>query len=183
MSDTIYVIRHAEKPDGSAVGVNTYGITDPDSLVVRGWQRAGALACFFGSIGGPRMPDRIYASASTKLHTPEGKVGSKSERPAETVSVLAEKVGLKVVEKFAKGQEAGLATEITALQGTTLVCWQHEAIPTIASAIVGASAQLPQSWPANRFDVVWRFVRSDPSWTFDQICQLLLPGDGALVIS
>ena len=179
MTDTIYVIRHAEKPDGNAMGVNAMGGAAPESLIVRGWQRAGALASFFGSNGGLPAPDRIYASASTKLHTPEGKVGSKSERPDETVSVLAENLGLKVIEDFRKGQDPALVTEVTALKGTTLICWQREAIPTIAKAILGTSAGFPQSWPSDRFDVIWRFVRPERSWNFDQVCQRLLPGDGA----
>ena len=179
MTDTIYVIRHAEKPDGSAAGVNAQGGADPESLIVRGWQRAGALASFFGSGGGLLAPGRVYASAPIKLHTPQGKIGSSSERPDETVSVLAAKLGLKVSGNFAKGQEAALASAVTALNGTTLVCWQHEAIPTIAKTILGTSTGLPQAWPSDRFDVVWRFVRSGRAWSFDQVCQRLLPGDGA----
>jgi broad specificity phosphatase PhoE len=42
----IMVIRHAEKalPGGVISGVNEAGGPDPNSLSVRGWQRAGALA-------------------------------------------------------------------------------------------------------------------------------------------
>jgi broad specificity phosphatase PhoE len=178
VTDTIYVIRHAEKPDGSATGTNAQGGADPESLIVRGWQRAGALANFFGPNGGLPAPARIYASAPAKVHTPDGKVGSNSLRPNETVSVLAAKLGLNVNNKFTKGQEPAIASEATALKGTTLICWQHEGIPAIAKAILGTPAGFPQSWPADRFDVVWRFNRAEQTWSFDQVCQHLLPGDG-----
>ena len=179
MTDTIFVIRHAEKPAGSAIGVNESGGTDPDSLIVRGWQRAGALACFFGVPGGLARPDRIYASASGKVHTAAGTTGSKSRRPVETVSVLAGKLGLPVFETFAKDQEPALVGAVKALTGVTLVCWRRDGIPAIAGAILGVPVGYPASWPLDRFDVVWRFVRSGQSWSFDQVCQRLLSGDGA----
>jgi hypothetical protein len=41
-------IRHAEKPGVDvASGLEANGTTDPESLTIRGWQRAGALARFF----------------------------------------------------------------------------------------------------------------------------------------
>jgi hypothetical protein len=45
----IMVIRHAEKPDeaGTTFGVSVEGNQDPEALIVRGWQRAGALTTFF----------------------------------------------------------------------------------------------------------------------------------------
>jgi hypothetical protein len=107
------------------------------------------------------------------------KVGSDSERPASTVSPLAAKLGLKVIRTFTKRQEAGFAEEIAKQKGITLVCWQHEAIPATAAAILGSAKGVPDEWPGKRFDVVWRFVRSGKHkrWTFDQRCQNLLVGD------
>jgi hypothetical protein len=67
------------------------------------------------------------------------------------------------------------------LAGTTLVCWQHETIPTIAASIMGNAVGLPAAWPGDRFDVVWRFTRASAGapWSFDQVCERLLPGDSA----
>ncbi len=47
--DKIMLIRHAERPnaDKSLRGVGFDGRKDKESLTVRGWQRAGALARFF----------------------------------------------------------------------------------------------------------------------------------------
>ncbi len=179
---TIFVIRHAEKPDGTNQGVDETGATDEEALIVRGWQRAGALAVFFGSREGLPAPDRIFASAAERHHkTPDGKVGSKSERPVETVTPLAAKLGHKIDDTYAKGQESDLVKAVTALDGKTLVCWQHEAIPEIAGLILGGSNAVPSSWPEDRFDVVWRFTSSGPGaeWTFDQICQMVLAGDSS----
>jgi hypothetical protein len=178
--NTIFLIRHAEKPAGDIQAVDENGTHDSEALTVRGWQRAGALAVFFSSKSGLLAPDRIYASAPGKTKVaPKLKFGSDSERPTTTVLPLAAKLHLDVIKKFTKGQEAGLAAEIAQQQGITLVCWQHEAIPAIAKGILGTSTGVPDPWPPDRFDVVWRFVRSGASgqWTFDQVCQNLLSGD------
>ncbi|MBL6616575.1 MAG: histidine phosphatase family protein, partial [Reyranella sp.] len=158
---------------------------DEQSLIVRGWQRAGALVGLFGKGAPLPAPDRIYASATIKLKTPDGKIGSKSKRPTQTVSVLSAKLGLKTNGAFTRGQEAELVAEIATLAGTTLVCWQHEMIPTIAANIMGNAVGLPTTWPGDRFDVVWRFTRASAGapWSFDQVCERLLPGDGGKPIT
>jgi broad specificity phosphatase PhoE len=171
---TIFVMRHAEKPDGVNQGVDITGAVDPESLIPRGWQRAGALASFFGPRGTLPAPDRIYASAA-----------GKSKRPVETVTPLARKLKQNPIETYKKGDEAGLAAEIAGLDGTTLVCWQHEGIPEIVRLIKGDLAGIPNAWPADRFDVVWRFTRAGKGkpWAFDQVCQDLLAGDGTKPIT
>lgn len=176
---TIYVIRHAEKPETGVLGDNVRGADDPESLIPQGWQRAGALAVFFDTKGGLRTPNRIYASDDKKQKTPAGKIGSHSLRPIETITPLARKLGLKPLTTFTKGQEAALAKKITAEEGITLVCWQHEAIPAIATQIMGSANGIPNPWPGNRFDVVWRFRRKakGKGWKFDQVCQRVLAGD------
>ena len=67
-------------------GVSCKGKQDPESLIVQGWQRAGALACFFAPTYGPppnsalATPRFLYASG----------VGhhSHSERPQEAITPL-----------------------------------------------------------------------------------------------
>jgi hypothetical protein len=181
----ILVIRHAEKPDGTHAGIDKNGAPDDESLIVRGWQRAGALPGLFGPSATLPKPDQIYASAAGKHMTADGKIGSKSKRPKETVSVLAAKLQMPIDDSFTKGQETALVGKITTLGGTTLVCWQHEAIPAIATAILGSSQGVPNPWPDDRFDVVWRFTQAATggAWTFDQVGELLLPGDSAQPIA
>jgi broad specificity phosphatase PhoE len=177
---TILIIRHAEKPEGAIQGVTLGGATDKESLTVRGWQRAGALASFFGSSDDRPLPEMIYASGAEKHRRgDDSKVGSKSERPGQTVSVLAAKLKLSVVDTFSKGQEPELVAEVSTRNDTTLICWQHEDIPKIASLILGTSKGFPSSWPDDRFDVMWRFARqgAGQAWTFTQVCQNLLSGD------
>jgi broad specificity phosphatase PhoE len=183
---TIFMIRHAEKPDGTNQGIDETGAMDDESLIVRGWQRAGALAVFFGSPKGLPAPDRVYASAVTdERETPAGKIGSKSKRPTETVTPLAAKLGQTVTNTYTEGQEADLVQEVAALHGTTLVCWHHEAIPKIATLILGSAKGVRDPWPSDRFDVVWRFISSHhgKKWKFDQVCQQVLAGDSAKPIS
>jgi len=109
------------------------------------------------------------------------KVGSKSKRPIETVTPLASKLKKIPSESYATGEEASLVDEVLEPDGVTLVCWQHEAIPEIAKLIMGSVAGIPDPWPDARFDVVWCFTRAgaNESWSFDQVCQRLLAGDGS----
>ena len=99
--------------------------------------------------------------------------------------MLVAKLQLDIDDSFTKGEETALVQSIAALDGTTLVCWQHEAIPAIATAILGSATGVPDPWPSDRFDVVWRFTRAAAGgrWTFDQVCQLLLPGDRSTPIA
>ena len=181
----ILLIRHAEKPDAYNLGIDSTGANDPESLSVRGWQRAGALLGLFGSTPLPR-PARIYASAPLRLRKLPGKIGARSKRSAQTVSVLAAKRGLDVNIAFTRGQEQIFGAELTRFdEGTTLVCWPREGLPLIAAAILGKPDGIPAIWPSDCFDIVWRLVRETPAaaWTFDQVCQRLLPGDRMLPIS
>jgi broad specificity phosphatase PhoE len=175
---TIFIIRHAEKPEGAIQGVTESGSQDAESLIPQGWQRAGALAVFFGAKDGLPLPDRIYAAAAEKEKLGhKDTAGSKSNRPVETISPLAAKLGMNPTTKYTKGQEGDLVNEIVQLDGTTLVCWQHESIPDIAEGIMGSANGIPNPWPGDRFDVVWCFSGAGKSWTFTQVCQRVLAGD------
>jgi hypothetical protein len=196
----IMIIRHAEKPDDKGAqpfGVTAEGVQDKDSLIVQGWQRAGALAGFFSSTNANlttldlAVPQVIFASDDHKHPTgAAAKAGSNSKRPKETVTPLAAKLGVDIDKDYWLGDEPALAKAAAASTGVVLICWQHEAIPAIANQLIvppdpiPKNWPVPQSWPGDRFDVVWIF---DPgstagTWTFSQAPQNLLQGDKNSVI-
>ncbi len=177
------LIRHAEKPADSPPphGVTKHGDHDSESLTVEGWQRAGALAAFFAPTHGPLQspllatPEVLYAAAPGK-HS--GSDGSRSERPLQTITPLAKKLGRTVRTDFTKGEETKLADAAMAEIGTVLVCWQHQVANLIANRILGDDTTAPQKWPSDRFDVVWVFdLQGDGSYSFSQVPQMLLKGD------
>jgi hypothetical protein len=172
----VILIRHAEKPGGAwpGPGLTEKGEEDKESLVIGGWQCAGALALFFRAPPSPlARPQRIYASHRDK---PDG---SKSRRPVQTVTALSQLLRLELVTDFTKGQETALAHALASLSGDILVCWQHESIPAIVAAIAGKNVGAPGSWASERFDLVWTLTRNGAAeaWRFQQSLQSLLPGD------
>ena len=173
----IMIIRHAEKPpdSGQPFGVTAEGDQDAEALIIQGWQRAGALACFFAPTHGPLQnaalatPQFLFAS--------ESKSGG-SMRPIETITPLASKLAL-TPKTHKKSDIDKVAADAMACGATALICWQHEDIPSIANVIVGNNSTVPQKWPGDRFDVVWVFdlVTSSSSYSFSQVPQCLLAGD------
>ena len=85
----IMVIRHAEKPDDKDGGVDPKGNPDKHDLIVRGWERAGALVQFFAN---PRDPNGPIKQPATIFAT-EPSTGSDSKRPLHTVTPLAKFLG------------------------------------------------------------------------------------------
>lgn len=176
---TIQIIRHAEKPADTPPpqGVDVNGNADPESLIPQGWQRAGGLATLFAPSRGPVAPG--LATPQTIFAAGVGK-HSHSERPEETITPLADKLGLTIDSSFLKGDETSMVNAALAQTGIVLICWQHEDIPGIANQIVGNSTTVPQTWPGDRFDIVWVFTpNGSGGFTFSQVPQLLLAGDSA----
>ena len=200
MPTKIMVIRHAEKPDDNHQGVTSHGDADKEALIVRGWQRAGALTALFDPTNGPlqnpnlAVPKVIYASDPEKpseADDDDGKKGSKSKRPLETITPLAERLSIKdkVNVKFAKGDEKHMVESVLGESGVVLISWQHQKIADIAKHIVGSkppTKPIPAKWPGDRFDIVWVFTPPAPSsdhWGFVQVPQQLLSGDAGTVIA
>lgn len=186
----IMIIRHGEKPpssdddadegkhsgkkelEGPPYGVTDDGKHDNESLIVLGWQRAGALACLFAPSHGPLQnaglatPEFLFASDSS------------SQRPLETITPLASKLKL-TPSMDKKGDYGDIVDQAIACGGTALICWQHGDIPAMANQILGNDTTAPQKWPGNRFDVVWVFDldASTGAYKFSQVPQSLLEGD------
>jgi hypothetical protein len=105
----IMIIPHAERPpdDGSINGVTLSGTKEPEDLIVRGWQRAGALVRLFAPAGGHFVngqlatPDVIFAS-KVAHHSP-------SLRPQNTLILLADFLHKSIVQTRIKGEENALA--------------------------------------------------------------------------
>src|SRR5690242_10170193 len=113
----VMIIRHGEKPTVKhqpPYGVSADGEQDWESLTVRGWMRAGALDALFKPPGGAfadaalATPSVVYASRPRDpgIALAEDDEGSKSKRPLQTITPLAQKLGLAPNLDFAKGEEA-----------------------------------------------------------------------------
>ncbi len=196
----IMIIRHAEKPPDPPpppppafaqfaplppYGVNPNGTQDTESLIIQGWQRAGALVGLFASSRGPfqdpnlATPQFVYASKAVP-HT-----DSDSMRPQETVTPLINKLlnvtGVTVNFEFLKGEEPAAAASALTCKGVVLICWEHKNIHKIVDNIPMSpkhKKSVPKKWP-DRYDMVWIFDL-DPStgmYLFNQVAQLLLAGD------
>ena len=158
---TLFVIRHAEKPGESwpGPGYTAEGASDTESLVLRGWQRAGAWTALFGTDltkGDYAKPDAIYA-ATPGADPNQGP----SSRPAETISALATRLALTPNEGFGKGDEKHLMDAVLASKGVALLCWEHKAIISdILPRIPISKGKPPTKWDGSRFDVVLRFDRA-----------------------
>jgi broad specificity phosphatase PhoE len=177
--DVVMIIRHAEKPDGAAPGLDASGDEDDSSLTAVGWERAHALVGLFDPPeGDPRAglarPGTIYAAGVTD--------DGEGQRTRETVAPLAEALGVPVNTEYGKGQEKKMVKDILEQSGTTLISWQHSEIPTIVDEFPDVSPAPPEDWPSDRFDVVWILTRTADGWRFTQTPELVLPQDRADVI-
>jgi hypothetical protein len=114
----IMLIRHAEKPGDPlpSFGVKEDGTRSQHSIVVQGWQRAGALIAFFAAptLAEIAIPAYLYAA---------GEDISRSRRAIETITPLAHRLGLTTDQTFAVGDEDRLAANLLSRDGVVLVAW------------------------------------------------------------
>src|SRR5262245_57075426 len=103
----IMLIRHGEKPEAgaAALGVDADGNQDPHSLIVRGWQRAGALVRFFGS------PQNPLILRPTYLYSPPPEGSDEGGRPFETIDPLSA-MGITHDTSVSVGNESGLVSDM-----------------------------------------------------------------------
>ena len=171
----IMVIRHGEKPINDLAGVDLDGSQDPESLIVQGWQRAGALAVLFAT---PHSllarPQFLYASDDS---------GGGSERPFETIQPLSLKLGITINDSFAKDDYADMVNNALTQNGPVLIAWEHEDIPSIANQILGNDTKVPQEWCSDRFDMIWVFTaQQSGGYSFTQVPEGVLAGDSSAPI-
>ena len=139
----IMLIRHAEKPPDPPNKSGAWDVKEDGtsgkghSLIVAGWERAGALIGFFAPYktipakSKIATPDYIYAS------NPKGE----TERPCETVTPLAR--WLKYTPDSPRfnlaydidKDEKKLADDVLKQSGSVLICWEHNRIINIVENI------------------------------------------------
>jgi len=101
----------------------------------------------------------------------------------ETVTPLSEWLDdLIIITDHTKDDTDGLVKSVLKQGGTVLVCWEHELIPHIVGLLPNAP-NVPQTWPDDRFDIVWVLDPAGDGWKFSQIPQMLLAGDSKDLIS
>ncbi|HKR64784.1 MAG TPA: hypothetical protein VJZ00_13715 [Thermoanaerobaculia bacterium] len=172
----IMVVRHAEKPIEGAAGVEVDGTADAESLIVRGWQRAGALAVLFDPSRGELQDPSLATPAC--LYSAKFDASKHSKRPYETLVPLAAKLDLTIDDSYKKDDYATMLQDAASCDGVVLIAWQHDDIPSIGNILMGNETSVPQSWPGDRFDMVWVFdAQEGGGYTFTQVPQLLLAGD------
>ncbi len=84
-------------------------------------------------------------------------------------------------EPYLQDQLDELVASIRAADGHILIAWEHKRIPLIANRLVWEPSSVPQSWPDERFDLIWVFEPAPTPGGFRlrQVPQLLLAGDRA----
>jgi hypothetical protein len=178
---TLLMIRHGEKPSDGDLGVDEQGSANPDGLIPKGWERAGALVTLFA-------PNSTTLSSTLPrpgaLVTP--KYPEPVHRPYLTLLPLSQRLGVTIESEHAVGADpAKIVNSLIALDTmVVLVCWEHEHLVNIADAVanivpVANPEDVPASWPDDRFDVLWRFDLDEQTgkWTFASLDQRLLAGD------
>ena len=173
------LIRHAEKPakDSAPFGVTADGERNKESLEVRGWQRAGALASLLAPNNGHFQHASLAKPQFLFASKPLRRKGSR--RPIETLTPLAQRLGIRINSNHQRSELEKMIAEVTSCKGVVLICWQREYIPAIASVILGNKRIAPLVWPEDCFDMIWVFdlARSSSKYTFKQVPQKLLGGD------
>jgi len=175
----IMVLRHSEKPakDDTPFGVLPSGKQSSESLEVRGWQRAGALANLLAPIDDHFQHALLARPQFLFTSKPLRRKGSR--RPLETITPLAEKLQVEINSDYQRGDFDEMVDEVFTCNGVVLICWQREYIPEIAAHILGNGKIAPQAWPEDRFDLIWVFdlYRASGKYRFKQVPQRLLGGD------
>jgi hypothetical protein len=155
----ILIIRHAEKPDTGS------------GLSPQGKARADALPqLFMKSATRPKpfpTPDFIIAAETSE----------ESSRPLDTVTPLANKLGLtpkadiknkhykKLAEELKKPKYAGK---------TVLICWHHGEMPDLVNAILDTKCCIPDKIDKDTYSLIWQIDYKDGKATTTLGSQRLL---------
>jgi len=160
----ILMIRHGEKPDKGA------------ELSKAGQKRAKAYVKYFESFtvnSTPLKLDGLFATADTKT----------SHRPRLTIEPLSKALGLEIDARFQDTQNKELAEAIRKQPAGKhfLICWHHEVMPKLVSALGADPATLfpGGKWPDDVYGWVIQ-LRYGPDGRLieaKRINENLMPGD------
>ena len=171
-------MRHGEKPgdSGPPLGVDQHGQSDPHSLSVQGWTRAGALAALFDHIPslerpGLARPQRVFATKPTHEY--------RSTRERDTATPTAARLGVSVEDHFSHSDTQEAAASILSDDRDALVVWHHGSMPLLLGQFPLANpASVPKAWPEDRFDLIWCLTRTPSGdYEFSIAAQDLLADD------
>lgn len=178
---TLMMIRHGEKPSTGYLGVDEQGNANPDGLIPKGWERAGALVTLFA-------PNNTTLAST--LPSPSALVTPRyprvAHRPYLTLLPLSQRLSKTILSEYAVNADPMMiVSALLAMKNeVVLVCWEHDHLVNIVSAMartgfVANQGDIPTSWPDDRFDVIWRFDLNKQigKWTFNSLDQQLLDGD------
>ena len=146
LKQTVYLIRHGEKPSSG------------DNLSPRGYQRANCLLGHFGT-GSSYNISHLFACDDC------------SHRSVETITPLSKNISVKIdthVKKMKGPTE--LVSYIRTLNptDTVLIAWEHTVLFEIAKALVPGKWPGPKDWPGSEFD--WQFKIVDGHFTLGHEC-------------
>ncbi len=117
-------------------------------------------------------------------HHPQ--VPQTGDRSYLTLLPLSQRLGMAILAELAvDAHPTKIVESLVAMEtAVALLCWEHDHLVKIACAVahtmpVANPADVPTSWPDDRFDVIWRFDRDEQTqtWAFGSHDQQLLAGD------
>jgi hypothetical protein len=159
----VLIIRHAEKP------------ADPNAidLAPKGFRRAQALTHLFEihpEYADPILPTEIFAFK----YIP----GQNSKRGIETITPLAQSLGLPVQALYTGEQPDEMANELITNSEhnhqIVMIAWKHSTIAELAAKL---GAPCGKTWSDSVFDRVWILDFSGPQPTCVDKPESVLPGD------
>ncbi|MFY9936824.1 MAG: hypothetical protein WAK33_08140 [Silvibacterium sp.] len=186
----IMIIRHAEKPPNPPNKSGPWDVKEDGqsgggkSLIVPGWQRAGALNAFFA----PYKSKPANTEIETPHHIYAANPKGETQRPFETVEPLA--AWLKYKEGSSQfnvsydvgGGEKDMVKSVLEHGSPVLICWEHDHImPDIMEHInkevpITNYAHITNPFP-NVFYLVWVLDLKGGKYTWCSVNQNLMAGD------
>jgi len=159
----ILLIRHAEKPD---IG---------NGLSENGLKRAQELRSYFEN-----NPAVTKFGTPVAIYAMKPKDAEGSIRPIQTVTPLANDLGLKIHADYLREDIQSLSHDILSNSDydgkMVLICWEHKIIPDIVVAL-GVNSR-PQDWSDSDFWTVFEInYNNNKASSFKTFSEHVMPGD------